>query len=182
MTHALSNAIPILGNLDALMRCLGAEESHGVDGIDLDGEPMFYRVASRAASFISANAILHQWTKARRSGSIVSWAPYADRQSWQALAEVVSPHPDWINLQPSGWGRDAQVVRNWATRLGLPLTSVVPGFHYDDDIQSTLAGLVKQDVPVTGAYIWRYDDLIKNGLTVASYAEAISKGLQGISP
>jgi hypothetical protein len=174
MTSGVSDTVPILNAFDTLLNAVGA------DGLDLDGEPVFYTYES----FASANAVLHELTMAR-TGGVVSWAPYEQQPSWAALAGLLTaagqPLPTWINLQ-NGWWSTAADIQNWATALGLGVGAVVPGFGSDGQpasIQSTLAGLVNGGLGIAGAYVWNYDQV---GSQAASYATAIAQGLAGKSP
>jgi hypothetical protein len=175
ITGDTDDSIPILNNFNTLLTTLGA------DGLDLDGEPMFYTYEA----FASANAILHEWALGRGSG-IVTWAPFQEQQSWAAQSALITaggyPPPTWINLQPPAWPNGASDITSWAQAIGIQVSAVVPGFDEATpaDIQSALAGVVQASVAITGAYFYNYDDIVNDG-DVAAYATAILNGLAGKS-
>lgn len=174
MTSGLSNEVPILGTFATLLSTLG------VDGIDLDPEPMFYSYEALA----SATLILTEWAQ-QTQGMLATWVPYTQQQSWQGMANLLQAAgaslPSWVNLQPPAWS-DGDQLTSWAASLGVGVGSIVPGFDGGDpaSIQSALAQVVNSGVAINGAYFWNYAQLSAGD--VASYATAIEQGLAGQAP
>ena len=170
MTGSLSNGIPILGAVAALL------SGSGANGIDLDPEPMFYTYESMA----SCTLVLTEW--AQQQQATVTWVPYTSQSSWQAYWQLLSaagqPAPAWINVQPPAWS-DAASLESW-TNLGVSIEGIVPGFDGGTpaEIQQSLAAVVSGGAKITGAYIWNLSGL---GGNPSDYAKAINAGLSGQS-
>ena len=61
----------------------------------------------------------------------------------------------------------------------------MPGYNIGgmspSDLQSALAPLEQQYPSLDGAFIWRYEDIAKNGYQTSQYAQAIAAALSSQS-
>lgn len=121
-------------------------------------------------------------------GLVVTAAPYTDSTAWTDVLATTNqngPGFSWWNLQLYGGADYGSWVGYVNNLVPSPQSFLVPGYNIGgmspSDLQSALASLEQQYPSLDGAFIWRYEDIAKNGYVTSQYAQAIAAALSSQS-
>lgn len=144
-----------------------------IDGVDLDDEDLY-----------DTDTIVQFTAMLGKIGFKVSWCIYAGSDFWiNCLQQVESTSPGTVvqfNLQcyAGGTGNNPVDWQNAIYGAGLS-TPVYPGLwnlqSNEDQVQDLFSQWKAQGIQ--GGFMWYLDDIVNSGQTVASWADAVRKGL-----
>ena len=163
-------------NFDALTRALP------LDGFDFDLEE--FPLDSYTDTVVTLTLLLH-----RRFGSIITYGPYTDEDSWLAfLAGVYAKNNNRqivsaFNLQcySGGAGNDpnewADRIAHYGSPLGIsdPDAFIVAGYSAHDSPSRICQRF--SSLSIGGGFIWNANGIFNSGWTPKDYADAIVNGL-----
>lgn len=111
----------------------------------------------------------------------VTLCPYTNVSFWSGVKSNLGNVVDRVYLQCYDGGASNDPA-SWQSALGM---KVIPGLWCRDssasDVQNRLSNWYTSS-GITGGFMWLYDDMLKNNLSTASYANAINTACAGNTP
>lgn len=157
-----------------------------IDGLDFDPEGDDSTYYSSEVG--QALAELTQWLAGQNK--IATAVPYTNVPFWQGVLQALKKADkgqfSWWNLQgaesPENYGSWVDAVKNTVSN---PESFITYGFNFDTvqssptDVTTSLQAAQKQYSGLSGAFIWKYEDIKKTTYTAHDYGQALQTGLEG---